>query len=160
MPAAKEAVAPAAEPVKQGVHTSVVVHPIVLLSAVDHYNRVAKNTKRRVVGMLLGETYKGVTDVTNSYGVPFEEDERDPNIWCAEHAGAAVSSAVCRGGHAEAAAGMRLSSGGATARPGSGAREQRRGCAVLMPRPVMTPQYGQRRLTSARCLVSLQVLGP
>eukprot|EP00967_Tisochrysis_lutea_P036102 scaffold43367_cov29-Tisochrysis_lutea.AAC.1 len=70
-----------AEPAKQTVHTSVVVHPIVLLSAVDHYNRVAKNTKRRVVGMLLGETHKGVTDVTNSYAVPFEEDERDPNIW-------------------------------------------------------------------------------
>ena len=62
-------------------HTTVVVHPIVLLAAVDHYNRVAKNTKRRVVGMLLGETHKGVTDVTNSYAVPFEEDERDPNIW-------------------------------------------------------------------------------
>jgi len=66
-------------------HTTVVVHPIVLLAAVDHYNRVAKNTKRRVVGMLLGETHKGVTDVTNSYAVPFEEDERDPNIWFLDH---------------------------------------------------------------------------
>jgi hypothetical protein len=85
MPAEPEAVA-RAEPGKQSVHSSVVVHPIVLLSAVDHYNRVAKNTKRRVVGMLLGQTLKGVTDVTNSYAVPFEEDERDPNIWCAQRA--------------------------------------------------------------------------
>uniref|UniRef100_A0A7S0L9H8 MPN domain-containing protein n=1 Tax=Coccolithus braarudii TaxID=221442 RepID=A0A7S0L9H8_9EUKA len=69
----------------QDIHKKVVVHPIVLLSAVDHYNRVAKNTKKRVVGMLLGETVKGVLDVTNSYAVPFEEDERDPNIWFLDH---------------------------------------------------------------------------
>lgn len=47
--------------------TDVVVHPVVLLSAVDHYNRVAKDSKRRVVGVLLGETYKGKVDVTNSF---------------------------------------------------------------------------------------------
>jgi len=69
----------------KGVHDKVVVHPIVLLSAVDHYNRVAKNTKKRVVGMLLGESSKGVLDVTSSYAVPFEEDERDPNIWFLDH---------------------------------------------------------------------------
>ena len=33
----------------------VVVHPIVLLSVVDHYNRVAKGTSKRVVGTLLGD---------------------------------------------------------------------------------------------------------
>jgi 26S proteasome regulatory subunit N8 len=33
----------------------VVVHPTVLLSIVDHYNRVAKDTQKRVVGTLLGE---------------------------------------------------------------------------------------------------------
>jgi 26S proteasome regulatory subunit N8 len=47
--------------------TSVVVHPLVLLSTVDHYNRVAKDTKKRVVGVLLGESHKGKVDVTNSY---------------------------------------------------------------------------------------------
>ena len=75
--------APGAAPAD--VHKMVVVHPIVLLSAVDHYNRVAKNTKKRVVGMLLGESSKGVLDVTNCYAVPFEEDERDPNIWFLDH---------------------------------------------------------------------------
>ena len=45
----------------------VVVHPLVLLSVVDHYNRVAKDSKRRVVGVLLGEAYKGRVDVTNSF---------------------------------------------------------------------------------------------
>jgi hypothetical protein len=45
----------------------VVLHPLVLLSVVDHYNRVAKDTRKRVVGVLLGEVHKGVVDVTNSF---------------------------------------------------------------------------------------------
>lgn len=48
----------------------VVVHPIVLLSAVDHYNRLAKDTRRRVVGVLLGEQFKGRVDVVNSFAGP------------------------------------------------------------------------------------------
>ncbi len=63
----------------------VVVHPIVLLSATDHYNRVAKNTRKRVVGMLLGTVDNKTVDVTSSYAVPFEEDERDPSIWFLDH---------------------------------------------------------------------------
>lgn len=47
--------------------SKVVVHPLVLLSTVDHYNRIAKDTSKRVVGVLLGEVHKGVVDVTNSY---------------------------------------------------------------------------------------------
>ena len=50
---------------------SVVVHPLVLLSVVDHYHRAARDTRKRVVGFLLGErtgTGAGVTvDVTNSF---------------------------------------------------------------------------------------------
>eukprot|EP00245_Coleochaete_scutata_P002325 TRINITY_DN13033_c0_g1_i1.p1 TRINITY_DN13033_c0_g1~~TRINITY_DN13033_c0_g1_i1.p1 ORF type:complete len:307 (-),score=72.90 TRINITY_DN13033_c0_g1_i1:395-1315(-) len=64
----------------------VVVHPLVLLSIVDNYNRVAKDTRKRVVGVLLGETFKGRVDVTNSYAVPFEEqDDKDPTIWFLDH---------------------------------------------------------------------------
>ncbi len=44
-----------------------VVHPLVLLSVVDHYNRVAKDTKKRVVGVLLGENSKGRIEITNSF---------------------------------------------------------------------------------------------
>ena len=61
------------------------VHPLVLLSVVDHYNRVAKDTKKRVVGILLGETRAGKIDVTNSYAVPFEEDPKDPLVWFLDH---------------------------------------------------------------------------
>jgi len=45
----------------------VIVHPLVLLSIVDHYNRVAKDTSKRVVGVLLGSSSRGTVDVTNSY---------------------------------------------------------------------------------------------
>jgi 26S proteasome regulatory subunit N8 len=43
------------------------VHPLVLLSVVDHYHRVAKETKKRVVGVLLGSVSKDEVDVTNSF---------------------------------------------------------------------------------------------
>ncbi len=63
----------------------VVLHPLVLLSVVDHYNRVAKDTKKRVIGVLLGELNKGTVDVTNSFALPFEEDDNDPSIWFLDH---------------------------------------------------------------------------
>ncbi|KAJ8605240.1 hypothetical protein CTAYLR_000503 [Chrysophaeum taylorii] len=64
---------------------SVVVHPLVLLSTVDHYNRVAKDTRKRVVGVLLGTRSRGTVDVTNSFAVPFEEDLKNPAIWYLDH---------------------------------------------------------------------------
>lgn len=67
---------------------SAVVHPLVLLSVVDHYNRVAKGARKsekRVVGVLLGETAKGSVDVSNSFAVPFEEDSKDSSIWYLDH---------------------------------------------------------------------------
>jgi 26S proteasome regulatory subunit N8 len=63
----------------------VVVHPIVLLSVVDHYNRSAKGTNKRVVGTLLGEVMDGRLHVTNSFAVLFEEDPRDPRVWFLDH---------------------------------------------------------------------------
>jgi len=56
------------------------------LSVVDHYNRIAKDTKRRVIGTLMGEYGdKGVLEVTNCYAVPFEEDKDEPDIWFYDH---------------------------------------------------------------------------
>ncbi|OLY80374.1 26S proteasome regulatory subunit rpn-8 [Smittium mucronatum] len=54
--------------------TRVVVHPLVLLSVVDHYNRVSKNSKKRVVGVLMGQVTGNLVNVANSYAVPFEEE--------------------------------------------------------------------------------------
>ncbi|KAI3653363.1 hypothetical protein MP228_001310 [Amoeboaphelidium protococcarum] len=61
------------------------VHPLVLLSVVDHYNRVASNTSKRVVGVLLGQSRGGVVNVANSYALPFEEDEKDTSVWFLDH---------------------------------------------------------------------------
>lgn len=47
--------------------TTVQIHPLVLLSATDHYNRVAKDTKKRVVGVLLGQQKGKVVNVANSF---------------------------------------------------------------------------------------------
>jgi 26S proteasome regulatory subunit N8 len=58
------------------VPEKVVLHPLVLLSVVDHYNRVAKDTKKRIVGVLLGETYKGQVDVTNSFAGAWSRTSR------------------------------------------------------------------------------------
>jgi hypothetical protein len=58
--------------------TDVTIHPLVLLSAADHYHRVARGTRKRVVGVLLGQVLRGNVDATNSFAVPFEEDSRNP----------------------------------------------------------------------------------
>jgi len=57
------------------------IHPLVLLSVTDHYNRVAKDTKKRVVGCLLGQRIGKRLDVTNSFAVPFDEEDRAPSTW-------------------------------------------------------------------------------
>ena len=46
----------------------VVVHPLVLLSVVDHFNRMGKvGNVKRVVGVLLGSNRQGILDVSNSF---------------------------------------------------------------------------------------------
>merc|ERR1719343_1922516 len=63
----------------------VTVHPLVLLSAADHYHRVARGTRKRAVGVLLGTVYRGKVDATNSFAVPFEEDLRNPAVFYLDH---------------------------------------------------------------------------
>ena len=70
---------------KEFLPDHVAVHPIVLLSVVDHYYRLAKETNRRVVGALLGEYVEGKVDITNCYALPFEEDPKDKKIWYVDH---------------------------------------------------------------------------
>lgn len=56
-------------PSQEPVTSKVVVHPLVLLSVVDHFNRMGKiGNQKRVVGVLLGcWRAKGVLDVSNSF---------------------------------------------------------------------------------------------
>ena len=51
------------------VPSRVVVHPIVLLSVVDHFNRLSKiGNQKRVVGVLLGSWKKGnLVDTATSF---------------------------------------------------------------------------------------------
>lgn len=63
----------------------VTVHPLVLLSAADHYHRVARGTRKRAVGVLLGSSTKGHVDATNSFAVPFEEDSKNSEIFYLDH---------------------------------------------------------------------------
>jgi len=65
----------------------VVVHPLVLLSVVDHFNRMGKiGNQKRVVGVLLGcWSSKGELDVSNSFAIPFDEDDKDRDVWFLDH---------------------------------------------------------------------------
>ncbi len=64
---------------------TVLVHPTALLSISDHYTRSARNTSRRVVGALLGEQKEDGIHVLTAFGVPFEEDVKDPRVFYVDH---------------------------------------------------------------------------
>mmetsp|Transcript_6277 Transcript_6277/g.9182 ORF Transcript_6277/g.9182 Transcript_6277/m.9182 type:complete len:351 (+) Transcript_6277:60-1112(+) len=65
--------------------TEVTIHPLVLLSATDHYHRVARGTRKRAVGVLLGSSSRGAVDATNSFAVPFEEDSKNSEVFYLDH---------------------------------------------------------------------------
>lgn len=69
------------------VTRNVSVAPLVLLSVVDHYNRTEayKSKTKRVVGVLLGQNDGKNVRVSNSFAVPFEEDDKDPSVWFLDH---------------------------------------------------------------------------
>ncbi|XP_005091269.1 26S proteasome non-ATPase regulatory subunit 7 [Aplysia californica] len=73
-------------PVDPSKINKVVVHPLVLLSVVDHFNRMGKvGNVKRVVGVLLGSNRQGILDVSNSFAVPFDEDDKDRSVWFLDH---------------------------------------------------------------------------
>ncbi|KAJ7581035.1 maintenance of mitochondrial structure and function-domain-containing protein [Mycena floridula] len=66
--------------------TTVIVHPLVLLSVADHHARsVSRTSAKRVVGVLLGQDNGTTINVANSFGIPFEEDEKDSKTWFLDH---------------------------------------------------------------------------
>ncbi|KAH9833064.1 Mov34-domain-containing protein, partial [Rhodofomes roseus] len=63
-----------------------VVHPLVLLSVTDHHARtVQRSSSKRVIGILLGQDNGKTVNVANSFGIPFEEDEKDSKTWFLDH---------------------------------------------------------------------------
>eukprot|EP00461_Guttulinopsis_vulgaris_P002474 UN02475 len=73
------------ESLKLTLPKTTVLHPLVLLSIVDHYNRVAKDTTKRVCGVLLGQSRNGIVNITSSFAVPFEEDQANAESWYFDH---------------------------------------------------------------------------
>ncbi|KAG5726987.1 26S proteasome regulatory subunit rpn-8 [Termitomyces sp. T112] len=66
--------------------TTVIVHPLVLLSVTDHHARsVSRGSHKRVIGVLLGQDNGKTINVANSFGIPFEEDEKDSKTWFLDH---------------------------------------------------------------------------
>lgn len=64
------------------------VHPLVLLSVVDHFARINSKvaSKRRVAGLLLGSYIKKASgettlDINNCFAVPFDEDAKSTDVW-------------------------------------------------------------------------------
>lgn len=67
------------------LHKQVSVAPLVLLSVVDHYHRSSKDSKKRVLGVILGDNSSDTIRVSNSFAIPFEEDEKNPGVWFLDH---------------------------------------------------------------------------
>ncbi|KAJ3432508.1 26s proteasome non-atpase regulatory subunit 7 [Anaeramoeba flamelloides] len=64
----------------------VVVHPLVLLSVVDHFKRSKQAPQKRVVGCLLTEGPPEKTlHITNSFAIPFDEKLEKPDVWFIDH---------------------------------------------------------------------------
>ncbi|MCJ1404390.1 proteasome regulatory particle subunit [Xylographa trunciseda] len=67
------------------VTRNVSVAPLVLLSAADHFGRQPIVSRKRVVGVLLGQNDGKNVRVSNSFAVPFEEDDKDTSVWFLDH---------------------------------------------------------------------------
>lgn len=67
-------------------HDRVTIAPLVLLSVLDHYERTNTPEGKRCVGVILGDTQSSKTiRVTNSFALPFEEDEKNSDVWFLDH---------------------------------------------------------------------------
>lgn len=66
-------------------HDKVTVAPLVLLSVLDHYQRTNTPENKRCVGVILGDASTDTFRVTNSFALPFEEDEKNPDVWFLDH---------------------------------------------------------------------------
>lgn len=62
-------------------HEQVTIAPLVLLSVLDHYERTNTPEGKRCVGVILGDSTGSTLRVTNSFALPFEEDEKNSDVW-------------------------------------------------------------------------------
>ncbi|CCC69102.1 hypothetical protein NCAS_0C01120 [Naumovozyma castellii] len=66
-------------------HDQVTIAPLVLLSILDHYDRTNTPENKRCLGVILGDATSSTIKVTNSFALPFEEDEKNPDVWFLDH---------------------------------------------------------------------------
>lgn len=66
-------------------YEKVTVAPLVLLSVLDHYQRTNTPENKRCVGVILGDASTSSFKVTNSFALPFEEDEKNQDVWFLDH---------------------------------------------------------------------------
>lgn len=66
-------------------YDKVTIAPLVLLSILDHYQRTNTPEGKRVVGVILGDASTNTIRVANSFALPFEEDEKTPEVWFLDH---------------------------------------------------------------------------
>ncbi|CCH59203.1 hypothetical protein TBLA_0B03640 [Henningerozyma blattae CBS 6284] len=67
------------------MYDKVTVAPLVLLSVLDHYQRTNTPENKRCVGIILGDSTDETIKVTNSFALPFEEDEKNSDVWFLDH---------------------------------------------------------------------------
>src|SRR5258708_29515465 len=61
------------------------VHPLTILSIIDHYRRLNVTGAGRVVGALLGTAHGHIISLTSSFAVPFDQDPKDPRASFLDH---------------------------------------------------------------------------
>lgn len=66
-------------------HNNITVAPLVLLSVLDHFNRTNTPSDKRCVGVILGDASGTTVTVASSFALPFEEDEKNPDVWFLDH---------------------------------------------------------------------------
>ncbi|CCF56612.1 hypothetical protein KAFR_0B03160 [Kazachstania africana CBS 2517] len=66
-------------------YDDVTIAPLVLLSVLDHYQRLEVAEGERCVGVILGDSTSKTIKVTNSFALPFEEDPKNSEVWFLDH---------------------------------------------------------------------------
>lgn len=66
-------------------YEQVVVAPLVLLSVLDHHKRTSTPDNKRCLGVILGDSSSSTVRINNCFALPFEEEEKNPDVWFLDH---------------------------------------------------------------------------
>ena len=77
-------------------YEQVSVAPLVLLSVLDHHQRTNTPENKRCLGVILGDSSTATVRITNSFALPFEEDEKNPDVWFLDHNYIETMNEMCK----------------------------------------------------------------